>query len=121
MKEVVVKFDKDAYIEYRKLKKLVSEGKKTNRNPTYSQLLSSIDSNLNKIKSKPTYGDLIPKKQIPKRTVKLYGTDKIFRITLTGYWRLLYTIIGDEVMIIAFVLEFMDHKKYDKLFAYGGK
>lgn len=34
---------------------------------------------------------------------------------------MIYTITGDEVKIIAFILEFMDHKKYDKIFGYKKK
>ncbi|NQU78586.1 hypothetical protein HQ545_02355 [Candidatus Woesearchaeota archaeon] len=45
----------------------------------------------------------------------------ILRVELVGYWRLLYTLIGDEVKVIAFILEFMDHAKYDKLFGYRKK
>lgn len=46
------------------------------------------------------------------------GTDRLWKIDLVGFWRLIYTITGDEVKIIAFVLEFMDHNKYNKLFGY---
>jgi hypothetical protein len=38
-----------------------------------------------------------------------------------GYWRLLYTIIGDETKIIAFILEYMDHAGYNKIFGYQKK
>ncbi len=37
---------------------------------------------------------------------------------LVGYWRMIYTITEDEVKIIAFVLEFMNHEQYDKVFGY---
>jgi len=61
---------------------------------------------------------LIPRKYISKKTITKYGTNKIFRVELVGYWRLLYTLIGDEVKIIAFILEFIDHDKYNKVFGY---
>jgi hypothetical protein len=56
-----------------------------------------------------------------KKIIDKYGTDKIFRIELVGYWRLLYTVVGDEAHIIAFILEYMDHPAYDKLFGYRKK
>lgn len=43
------------------------------------------------------------------------------RVELVGYWRLLYTLIGEDVKIIAFILEFMDHEVYDKIFGYKKK
>jgi aromatic ring-opening dioxygenase LigB subunit len=120
-KQVLVQFDKEAYKEYEELQKLVVQGKKAKKKPTYEQLLSSINTAIRNLKANPKHGDLIPRKYISKATINRYGTDKIFRIELVGYWRLLYTMIGDEARIIAFILEFIDHKKYDKVFGYRKK
>ncbi len=117
-KIVIIKFDKEAYKEYQNLQKDVLEGKKAKKQPSYEQLLSSINNALRNIKANYKYGDLIPRKYISKFTIEKYGTDKIFRVELVGYWRLLYTIIGDEAKIIAFILEYMDHDKYNKIFGY---
>ena len=117
-KEVVVQFDKEAYHEYQELQELVTQGKKAKKKPTYEQLLSSINTALSNIKANPYYGNLIPRKYISKGIVNKYGTDKIFRVELVGFWRLLYTVIGEETRIIAFILEYMDHDKYDKVFGY---
>jgi hypothetical protein len=118
LKPVVVEFSPDAYKEYIELQEIVAEGKKARNKPTYEQLLSSVNSAIRNIKANPYYGDLIPRKNISKATVRRYGTDKILRVELIGFWRLLYTLVGDEVKILAFILEFMDHKKYDKVFGY---
>ena len=120
-KPVEIKFDPDAYKEYQELQELVSTGKSAKKLPNYEQLLSSINTSLANIKANPYYGDLIPRKYISKGVVKRYGTDKILRVELVGFWRLLYTLIGDEVKIIAFILEYMDHKKYNKIFGYRKK
>ena len=120
-KEVVVQFDKEAYHEYRELQDFVAQGKKAKKKPTYEQLLSSINTAISNIKANPYYGDLIPRKYISKATVHKYGTDKIFRVELVGFWRLLYTLIGEEARIIAFILEYMDHDRYNKVFGYRGK
>ena len=116
--EIVIQFDSDAYKEYQELQDFVAKDKSAKKPPTYEQLLTSINTAIRNIKANPYYGDLIPKKNISKGIVHRYGTYKIFRVELVGYWRLLYTLIGDEVKIIAFILEFMDHKKYDKIFGY---
>lgn len=117
-KPVEIQFDEEANKEYQELQKAVAEGKIAKKKPTYEQLLSSINNALKNIKANPFYGDLIPKKYISKATVQRYGTDKIFRVELVGYWRLLYTVIGDEIKIIAFILEYIDHDKYNKIFGY---
>lgn len=117
-KPIIVKFDKEAYLEYQELQEAVLKGKKAKKKPTYEQLLSSINNALKNIKVDYRYGNLIPKKYISKATIQRYGTDKIFRVELVGYWRLLYTIVGDEVKIIAFILEYMDHNRYNKIFGY---
>ena len=120
-REVVVRFDRDAYKEYKELQEFVAKGRRAKKKPTYSQLLSSINTALRNIKANPHYGDLIPRKNISKSVIKRCGTDKILRVELIGYWRLLYTLIGDEVKIIAFILEFMNHDKYNKIFGYKKK
>tara|TARA_Y100000310_G_scaffold317241_1_gene369895 strand:- start:9273 stop:9641 length:369 start_codon:yes stop_codon:yes gene_type:complete len=120
-KEVEVKFDEGAYEEYEELQESVAEGKKSKKKPTYEQLLTSINAAIKNLKANPHYGDLIPRRNISKKVINRYGTDKILRVELVGYWRLLYTLVGDKVKIIAFILEFMDHSKYDKLFGYKKK
>ncbi len=121
MKEVIIRFEREAYQEYKELQKAVKEGKISKKKPTYKQLLNSINKALKNIKADYKYGDLIPRKYITKAAIQRYGTDKILRVELVGYWRLLYTIIGNEVKIIAFVLEYMDHYRYSKLFGYRKK
>lgn len=115
-----VKFDSDAYNEYIKLQQFVANWAVSREVPTYEQLLRSIDNAVRNLKLNPYFGDLIPRKLISRGIVQKYGTHKLFRIELVGYWRLLYTIIGDDVKITALVLEFMNHKKYDKIFGYSG-
>ena len=120
-KPTIIQFDEEAYREYQKLQKDVLDGKKAKQKPTYEQLLSSINNALKNIKADYKYGNLIPRKLISKATIEKYGTDKIFRVELNGYWRLLYTIIGDEAKIVAFILEYVDHNKYNKIFGYKKK
>lgn len=117
-KEVVIRFDREAYKEYKELQEVVAEGKGAKKKPTYEQLLTSINNALRNVKANPYYGNLIPRKYLSKGVIQRYGTDKILRVELVGYWRILYTLIGDEVKIIAFILEFMDHDKYNKIFGY---
>ncbi len=44
----------------------------------------------------------------------------LFRVTLPNFWRMLYTLTSGEteIEILAFVLDVVDHKDYDKKFGY---
>jgi aromatic ring-opening dioxygenase LigB subunit len=117
-KPIIIKFDAEAHKEFKHLQEAVAQRKRIKKKPTYEQLLTSINNALKNIKVDYRYGDLIPRRLISKATIERYGTDKIFRVELVGFWRLLYTIIGDEAKIIAFILEYLDHDKYNKIFGY---
>jgi hypothetical protein len=56
---------------------------------------------------------------IPKHYVDKYGIDNLWKYDLPNGWRLLYSLGKDEVEIIAIVLEWMDHKDYERRFGYG--
>ncbi len=117
-KEVLVQFDSEAFKEFTELQEAVEQGKLGPSDPTYRQLLASINNAIKNLKANPFYGDLIPRKYLSKGVIARYGTDKILRIELIGYWRLLYTVLGNEARIIALILEYMSHDKYNKIFGY---
>ncbi len=80
-------------------------------------MLKSIKQKIDFIKLNPFYGDHIPRKLIPKE----YNAQNLWRVELTNFWRMLYTIKGDEIEIICFVLDIVSHKDYDKKFGYRKK
>jgi Txe/YoeB family toxin of Txe-Axe toxin-antitoxin module len=105
----------DAKTSYICLQEKVQAQETTGKtNSQEMQLLKSIHDKIDLIKADPFYGDNIAKKKIPKS----YDAKNLRRVKLTGYWRMLYTIKGDELRIICFVLDIVDHKSYDKLFGY---
>ncbi|MAG77950.1 hypothetical protein CL616_01145 [archaeon] len=105
----------EAETEYKKLNEIVgkqiNEGKE---NTSEIQLLKSIKQKKDFIKANPFYGDNIEKKKIPKN----FNVSNLWRVELTNYWRMLYTIKGDQIEIICFILDIINHKKYDKIFGY---
>ena len=121
MKPVVVEWDATAHAEYEKLRRAAAEHRPARSLPTNEQLLASIDRAIARLKKDPFCGGLIPRAYLSKKVLAKYGTQKIFRLSLVGYWRLLYTVVGDEARIIAFILEYLDHQSYDKLFGYEKK
>ena len=107
-----------AEIEYKKLNEIVGEQVKEGKENTQEmQLLKSIKQKLEFIKANPFYGDNIPKKLIPKE----YNVQNLWRAELINFWRMLYTIRGDHVEVICFILDIMDHNKYNKKFGYRKK
>jgi len=108
----------EADTEYKRLNEMVgqqlSEGKE---NTEEMQLLRSIKQKIEFIKSNPFYGDNIPKHIIPKE----YNVQNLWRVELSHFWRMLYTIKGDQIEIICFVLDILKHSDYNKKFGYKKK
>ena len=73
------------------------------------------------MKENPFVGDQIKKDQIPKYYKEKYEITNPWRIELSNYWRLIYTIQSNGIEIIDFVIDIIDHKEYDKKFGYKGK
>ena len=70
------------------------------------------------IKKDPFCGIQIPKKQIPRTYKQKYGIDNLWKYNLPNAWRLIYSVAGDEIEIIAILLEWFPHKEYEKRFHY---
>ena len=83
-------------------------------NTSEIQLMNSIKQKIEFIRRDPFYGDNIPKRLIPRS----YDVQNLWRVELVKFWRMLYTIKGDKIEIICFVLDILDHKRYNKIFKY---
>jgi hypothetical protein len=116
LKPVRIQFIGNAAEEFENLNKIVGEEKaKGISNSEHQQLLKSIKQKTELIKANPQYGDHVPRNLIKKTG---YSVDNMWVVDLTGYWRMLYTLKGEQVEILCFVLELIDHKRYDKIFGY---
>lgn len=80
-------------------------------------LLRSIHRIIDILKENPQFGDPIRKQLIPQNVLEM-GVQNLYRVELSNYWRMLYTLEGTQVEIFCFVLSIMDHKEYDHLFGY---
>ena len=85
------------------------------------QLLKAIEREKDSIKANPHRGIQVQKRLIPQEYIEKYGITNLWKINLPDFWRMLYTITGTEIEIIAIMLEFMNHKSYDKKFGYRKK
>ncbi len=63
-------------------------------------------------------GIQIPKRLIPKLYLKQYNIKNLWKYNLPGAWRLLYSIENQEILVVSIILEWMDHKNYERKFKY---
>lgn len=70
------------------------------------------------IKANPFCGIQIPKKQVPQEYIKKYDIHNVWKYNLPNAWRLIYSIKGGEVIILTIIIEWMDHKEYERRFGY---
>lgn len=61
----------------------------------------------------------IPKKLFPKDYLKKFGVLNLWKYNLPKAWRLIYTLnTENEVELITAILDWFDHKSYEKKFKY---
>ena len=121
-KPVRVVLLEEAEEEFKRLNEIVGNQIKSKRESSEEiQLLKSIKQKISFIKSNPFYGNPIAKNLIPEEYKVKYGATNLFRAELSRFWRMLYILKGNEVEVIAFVLDIVNHPKYDKKFGYKGR
>ena len=65
-------------------------------------------------------GRNVKKRLIPRELINKYGINNLWIYNLPSAWRLFYSLADDgEVDLIAAVLDWMDHKDYERLFGFG--
>lgn len=83
-----------------------------------TKLKHFIERAFSDIQKNPFCGIQIPKKLIPKEYIDKFNVNNVWKYNLPGAWRLIYSIAGGELIILTIVLEWMDHKTYEKRFKY---
>jgi len=79
------------------------------------RLHKAIKKGIEKLKMNRLAGRKIPREQVSKRFVRLYGTTNFWKLDLSREWRLIYTIAGDSIRILSIILCWFDsHKQYEK-------
>ena len=82
------------------------------------QLYEFIDRAIKDLKHNPACGIKIPKKLWPKIYTERYSLTNLWKYNLPNAWRLIYTIESDEITIVSIILEWFNHKDYEKRFKY---
>jgi len=77
-----------------------------------------ISKALKNIQEDPVCGIKILQKLIPKEWIKKFKINNLYKYNLPNGWRLFYSLIGNEIKVIAIILRFMNHKEYKRIFHY---
>lgn len=82
------------------------------------QLYEWIKRAFEDIMKNPFSGIQIPTRLIPKEYAKKYNVRNLFKYNLPDAWRLLYSKESTHVSVISIILEWLDHKEYERRFNY---
>jgi Txe/YoeB family toxin of Txe-Axe toxin-antitoxin module len=82
------------------------------------RLKKEIEEVLNTLKKNAFFGRNVKKKLIPKELKHKYKINNLWVYNLRKDWRLVYTIANNEIEVLAIVLDWMNHKEYERLFKF---
>ncbi|MDE1870391.1 MAG: type II toxin-antitoxin system YoeB family toxin [Candidatus Micrarchaeota archaeon] len=83
------------------------------------RLVLDIESAIDKLSTDPFCGIHIPRKMWPKEYVRKFEINNLWKLNLPNGWRLVYFVKGTKVEIVSILLEWFNHKNYEKRFGYG--
>lgn len=87
----------------------------SDKDPIKKALIRAVES----IKEDCQIGRNVKKKLIPKELIQKYNLDNLRIYNMPSSWRLIYTITTSyDVEIISILLDWMNHKDYEKLFKF---
>ena len=81
------------------------------------QLKGWLDKAFEELEKNAFCGIQIHKRLIPKE-YKKFELDNLWKYNLPEAWRLIYTIKKDQVIILSIILEWLNHKEYERRFRY---
>ena len=82
-------------------------------------LKKSIIKAVKDLKQNAFAGIHIPKRLIPKEYIRKYNINNLWKYDMPKGWRLLYTVTSEnEVELISAILEWFNHKEYERKFKY---
>lgn len=99
-----------------KLKELYEKLKesKTEEQQLYGWISRAIDD----LEKDAFSGIQVPKSLIPKVYIEKYQIDNLWKYDLPQGWRLLYSVAREGIIVISIVIEWLDHKNYERRFGY---
>ena len=88
-----------------------------NGDESEKELFRLMNQAMNNIEQNAFCGIQLPKRLIPS-TYSKKNIKNLWKYDLPRGWRLVYSIVRDEVIVVSLVLEWFDHKDYEKRFNY---
>ena len=82
------------------------------------ELYKSLNHALENLKRNAYSGIQIPKHLIPKEYANKYGIDNLWKYDLPKGWRLIYSVGNRGIEVVSIILEWLDHKNYERRFKY---
>jgi hypothetical protein len=81
-------------------------------------LFKSIKQALVNIEGNAFCGIQLSKRLMPKEYTQKYGIENVWKYDLPGGWRLIYSIARDKIIVVSLILEWFNHKEYERRFKY---
>ena len=85
--------------------------------------LKLLDKSIAQLKRDYKSGQILPKKAYPaayryysKKFAGKTTMDKLWVLKISRDWRIVYTVVGNEVDIVSFILDSMNHTDYNRRF-----
>ena len=85
------------------------ENLKTEDPRLFKEIIHALDS----IKQNVFFG-----RNVKKELIRKYNIDNLWIYNLRRDWRLIYSVTGTRVEVLAIILDWMDHKDYERLFGF---
>ena len=82
------------------------------------ELFKFINQAMDNLEEDAYCGIQIPKRLIPKIYLQKYHVTNLWKYDLPKGWRLIYTLKNEQVTVISVILEWLDHKEYERRFKY---
>ena len=87
---------------------------KTEEEKLYKWIQRAIED----LKENAFCGIQLPKRLMPRIYVSKYGIDNLWKYDLPKGWRLIYSVSNGTVCVLSIIIEWMDHKDYERRFKY---
>jgi Txe/YoeB family toxin of Txe-Axe toxin-antitoxin module len=87
--------------------------------PENDEIKKAIRRTIENLKTNAFCGEAIRKELIPQEYISKYKINNLYWYPLPNGWRLVYSLMNnEEVGILAVIIEYFDHKSYERKFGY---
>ncbi|MBI5872340.1 hypothetical protein HZB88_04630 [archaeon] len=83
------------------------------------ELKKWLDKAFHELEHNAFCGIQLPKRLISKDYFSRFGRiDNLWKYNMPNAWRLIYTVKKEEIIVISIILEWLEHKTYERRFNY---